>query len=88
MGFGYLKPNMLHGKNEANHKASNSSNSSDEAKKSVKVKTKRSSAECSDVLNTRFDHTAVQTYPRKPLRETVTVDNIKHFILVKSKYEI
>ena len=31
IGFGYLKANMLHGENEANHKASNGSNSSDEA---------------------------------------------------------
>ena len=28
---GHLKPNMLHGENEANHKASYGSNSSDEA---------------------------------------------------------
>ena len=42
---------MLDGENEANHKAANGSNSSDEAKESVKVETKRSSAECPDVLN-------------------------------------
>ena len=72
---------MLDGENEANHKAANSSNSGDESKESIKMKTKRSSAESSDVQNTRCAPTTIQTYPRKPLRETVTVDIIKAFIL-------
>ena len=46
---GYLEPHMLDGENEANHKAANCSDSSDEAEEGVKVETKRSSAECPDV---------------------------------------
>ena len=42
---------MLDSKNEANHEAANGSYSSDEAKESIKVETKWSSAECPDVLN-------------------------------------
>ena len=82
---GHLKPNMLHSENEANHEAANGSDSSDEAKESIKVETKRSSAESPDVLSTRYEHTTIRTYPRKPLRETATVDNIKAFILGRSK---
>ena len=48
---GYLEPNMLDSKNEANHKASDCPDSSDKTKESVKVKTKRSSAEGPDELN-------------------------------------
>ena len=87
IGVGYLEPNMLDGENEANHKAANSSNSSDESKESIQMKTKRSSAEGSDVQNSRCAETTIPTYPRKPLRETVTVDNIKAFILVRSKFK-
>ena len=76
---------MLHSENEANHEAANGSDSSDEAKESIKVETKRSSAEGPDVLSTRYEHTTIRTYPRKPLRETATVDNIKAFILGRSK---
>ena len=47
---GYLEPNMLDSKNEANHKAADCPDSSDETKESVKVKTKRSSAEGPDEL--------------------------------------